>query len=53
VTFDPTPGSSSSAYQFPEKIENNSQTPTENTGQNITRVQMKRIITKMKKLLMK
>jgi hypothetical protein len=34
VTFDPTPGNSSSAYQFPENNENNSQTSTENTGQN-------------------
>lgn len=34
VTFDPTPGNSSSAYQFPQNSENSSQTPTENTGIN-------------------
>ncbi len=34
ITFDPTPGKNSSAYQFPENIENNSQAPTENTGGN-------------------
>jgi hypothetical protein len=34
VTFDPTPGNSSSAYQFPQNSENSIQTPTENTGIN-------------------
>lgn len=34
VTFDPTPGNSSSAYQFPEDNENNNDTPEENTEGN-------------------
>lgn len=34
VTFDPTPGNSSAAYQFPRDIENNNDTPSENTEQN-------------------
>lgn len=34
VTFDPTPGGNSSAYQFPEDNENNNDTSSENVGGN-------------------